>query len=90
MVDILKAFQRIGWDIYNPDRKIEYLPMGDDDDYAWQCEEISESRLYDIISEKIARKEQIGINLFYCGGAEGISFIASTMEQILLSIEIHR
>ena len=48
------------------------MPIGDDDEYDWQCDEISESELYDIISKKIAGKEQIGINLFYCNGTEGI------------------
>ena len=49
IVEILKIFQQIGWYIYNPQGKVEYLPIGDDDEYDWQCDEISESELYDII-----------------------------------------
>ena len=90
IADVLKIFQQIGWYIYNPQGEVEYLPIGDDDEYDWQCDEISESELYDIISKKIAGKEQIGINLFYYGGTEGISLIANNTSQILLSITINR
>ncbi len=90
IVDVLKIFQQIGWDIYNPHGKVEFLPIGDGDEYDWQCKEISESELYDIISKKNARKEQIGINLFYCKGSEGISLLAYHTSQITLSITINR
>ena len=66
------------------------MPIVDDDEYDWQCDEISESELYDIISKKIAGKEQIGINLFYCNGTEGISLMAANTSQIILSITINR
>ncbi len=90
IVDVLKIFQQIGWYIYNPQGKVEYLPIGDDDEYDWQCKEISEIELYDIISKKIAKKEQIGINLFYSNGTEGISLMAYNTSQIMLSITINR
>lgn len=84
ITDVLKIFQQIGWYIYNPQGKVEYLPIGDDDAYDWQCE------LYDIIFKKITGKEQIGINLFYCNGTEGISLMAYNTSQIILSITINR
>lgn len=46
----------------NPQGKVKYWPIGDDDEYDWQCKGISEIELYDIISEKVAKKEQVGIN----------------------------
>lgn len=88
--DILKLFQQIGWGIFNLQGKVEYLPVGDDDEFNWQCEEISESKLYSIVADKISQKEQIGINLFHDSGNEGISFVAHSTEQIILSIGIHR
>ena len=90
IADVLKIFQQIGWYIYNPQGKVEYLPIGDDDKYDWQCDEISERELYNIVSKKTARKEQIGVNLFYCNGTEGISLLAYNTSQILLSIAINR
>ena len=62
----------------------------DDDKYDWQCDEISESELYDVISKKIEGKEQIGVNLFYCNGTEGISLMAYNTSQTILSITINR
>ena len=90
IVEVLKIFQQIGWYIYNPQGKVEYLPIDDDDEYDWQCDEKTESELYDIISKKTASKEQIGVNLFYCNGAEGISLMACDTSQIILSITINR
>lgn len=90
MIDVLKAFKQIGWDIYDPQGKTEYLPIGDDDMYDWQSEKISEIQFYEIVSEKMALKEQIGIILFYENGIEGISLLAETTEQIMLSISVNR
>ena len=56
-MELLKIFQKIGWGIYNPQGKIAFLPLGDKDDYDWQCEEMTEIRFYDIVSKKIAYKE---------------------------------
>lgn len=90
IVDILGVFQQIGWNIYNPQGKVEYLPIGDNDEYDWQCEKISEIKLYDIIFDKIAKKEQVGVNLFHNNGVAGISFMAYSTNQIVLSISINR
>ena len=90
IIDIIKIFQQIGWDIYDTQGKVEYLPIGDDGMYDWQHDKISMIMLYDIISEKAARKEQVGVSLFYNNGAEGISLLADTTEQIMLSISINR
>lgn len=90
IVDVLKIFHQVGWYIYNPQGKVEYLPIGDDDEYEWYCDEMSESELYDIVSKKNANKEQIGVNLFYCNGTEGISLMAYSTSQIVLSITINR
>ena len=38
IVEVLKIFQQIGWYIYNPQGKVEYLPSDDDDEYDWQCD----------------------------------------------------
>ena len=90
IADVIKAFQQIGWDIYNLQGKVEYLPIGDGDMFDWQCDKISMIKFYDIISEKIARKELVGVNLFYNNGNEGVSFLANTTEDIMLSIGIYR
>ena len=90
IVELLIAFQQIGWGIYNAKGKIEFLPLGDKDDYAWQCEEMSKRQLYDIVLEKIAHKEMVGINLFHQNGIDGISLLAHNTNEIMLNIAINR
>lgn len=90
IVDIVKEFQKIGWGILNPQGMVEYLPVGDNERYNWKEENIEESKLYDILLTKIARKELVGINLFYHGGTEGISMIADNTEEIILGLSINR
>lgn len=90
IVDIVKEFQKIGWGILNPQGMVEYLPVGDNERYNWKEENIEESKLYDILLMKIARKEPVGINLFYHGGTEGISMIADNTEEIILGLSINR
>lgn len=90
MVDIIKVFQQIGWDIYNPQGKVEYLPVGDNGNYEWQCDNMTESMFYDIISEKAINNEQIGVNLFYNNSKEGISLLAYNTNEIVLSLAINR
>ena len=90
LIDILKALKKIEWGIYNREGKVEYLPVGDDGEYDWQWEKMSETKFYDIISTKIANKEQVGVDLFYNSGVEGISLLAYTTNQITLSISINR
>lgn len=89
IIDILNIFQKIGWGIYNAQGKVEYLSICDDE-YDWLCEKIPMDKLYDIISRKTAKKEQVGVNLFYNNGAEGITLLANTTEQIMLCISINR
>ncbi len=89
IVEVLRVFQKIGWSIYNSQEKIEYLPIADNDNYDWQCEKMSEADFWNIINQKVANGEQIGINLFY-NKAIGISFLAHNTSQIVLGLCINR
>lgn len=51
---------------------------------------MSETKFYDILSAKIANKEQIGVDLFYNNGMEGISLLAYNTDEILLIVTINR
>lgn len=90
IIDVLKLFQDIGWDIYDTQGMVEFLPINDSGQYNWKREKISELTLYNIISDKIMHGEQIGINLFYNNGCEGITFIAESTKQIVLCLSINR
>lgn len=90
IVEVLNLFQQIGWGIYNPQGMVEYLPIGDNEQYNWKCENIGEEEVHKILLEKVSRKEPVGINLFYDGGIEGISLLADNTEEIFLGISINR
>ena len=89
VLDALAAFQQIGWNIYNPEGKAEYIPLGDRDHYDWQSDEMSESAFFDLAAKKLANKEPVVVNLFFEGGKEGVTFLAEDTENILLNLSIH-
>lgn len=90
IIDIIKIFQRIGWNTHNSQGEVTYLPIGDNDMYNWVKQKLSKDELYTIISHKIIANEQIGIDLFYNNGNEGLSLLAYNTSQILLSLSINR
>lgn len=90
VIEILKKFQQIGWGLYNSQEKIEYLPLGDNDDYDWQCKKMSMNQFYNIVEKKIDCGEIVGINLYYRDGKEGVSLLAHNTRQIMLNISINR
>ncbi|MBQ4495873.1 MAG: hypothetical protein II973_00025, partial [Spirochaetaceae bacterium] len=36
---------RFGWSLYNPKGQIEYLPLGDNDDFNWKAEAMPKQEL---------------------------------------------
>lgn len=90
LLDIIKAFKKIGWNVYNSQGKIEYLPVDDMGNYDWKFESISEDMLFNIILQKIDKCEIIGVNLFNNTGNEGFSFLATDTSNIMLDICIYR
>lgn len=88
--DVVKLFGKIGWSIYNAKGEVEYLPVGDGEEYNWQWKKMSEAEFFEMISDKISHKEQVGVNLFYSNGSEGMSLLAKNTKQVLLSILINR
>lgn len=90
LLDILEVFQKIGWSIYNSYGEIEYLLFGDNGNYDWKREKMSAIKFYQIVMDKTAAKEQVGVNLFYNDGKEGVSFLAYDTNQVILSLSINR
>lgn len=90
ILDIIMLLKKIEWNIYNNDGLIEYLPIGDIDDFDWQCSNISENDLYDIINFKQSHNEYIGIHLFYNYMESGISFIANSTKEVMMNLNLYR
>lgn len=90
ITDVINVFEKVGWKYINADNKVEYLPIGDDDDYDWQEEYMSKEELKTLIDLKQKNGEKIGINLFYNDGTEGITLLADDTRQVLLGLSINR
>lgn len=89
-VRILDALCNKGWSAYNKKNKIEFIPLGDDDRFDWQEDNISYVELRKIICQKQEKAEGIGFNLFYSGTDYGITLLFSSIKNIVISIGINR
>ena len=52
---IIDILQNNGWKIFD-EKKVFYLPLGDNDDYDWRLEELTVDELKVIIKEKEKKK----------------------------------
>ena len=87
ITEIIKIFQRIGWN-FHPE--IEYLPLHDEDDYNWQKEKISPEELFSIIDEEQKNQEIIGLILYYLNTDIGITLLIKNHDEIIIMLNINR
>lgn len=90
IADIIEIFKKIGWEVRNKDNLTEYLPLRDNDQYDWQTSMLSDDDLTELILQKKNNSEKVGINLFYEHSDIGISMLAETTAEIILSLNINR
>lgn len=90
IVDVIMLFKEIGWKYYDLEGKIEYLPLGDIDDFEWQKNYLSEQEIQKIISNKQDNLEQVGINLYYQNSELGVTFLAKNTKEIIIDLCINR
>ncbi len=79
-----------GWTVYNENENIEYLPIGDDEDFCWQEDNISYEELRNIVEMKQQRNEFVGIHLFYGESSHGISLLLRDTQKVTISLDINR
>ena len=79
-----------GWTVQNEKGNIEYLPIGDDEDFCWHEDNISYEELKEILVMKQQKSELVGIHLFYEGTSHGISLLARDVQKVVISIDINR
>lgn len=79
-----------GWKVYNNKGNIEYLPIGDDENFCWQEDKISYEKLKEIIVMKQQKNELVGIHMFYEYTSYGISLLARNTDKVIISININR
>lgn len=90
IMETIKLFEKIGWEYRNCNNKIEFLPLGDNDNYNWQEKSLSDYEIKDLINKKQKNLEKIGLNLYYQNSCEGICLIANNTKQISLYLNIYR
>lgn len=79
-----------GWTVYNKKNNIEYLPVGDDDDFDWQEDNITYEELRNIVEMKQQRDELVGVVLFYEGTSHGIDILLKDLQNVIISIDVNR
>ncbi|MDS0526552.1 hypothetical protein NNC19_12745 [Clostridium sp. SHJSY1] len=70
--------------------KISYLPLGDDDDFDWQYDEISINELMDIVDKKEERREVIGLIMLWDTTEIGVNLLIHSELELSFSCSINR
>lgn len=90
IIDVINLFGELGWKYYDAEKNIEYLPLGDHDDFDWQKKFLSENELLELINNKQDTFERVGINLYYENSGEGITLLAKNTKEIMIDLNINR
>jgi len=90
LADVIELFDRIGWKCHDKKEFAEFLPENDNGLYNWQRIVLEKDKIFDLISRKESKGEEVGFQLYHKDGQEGITFLAKSTDKILLDISIHR
>ncbi len=88
-VEIIKSLMTYGWTL-NDYGKVSYLPLGDNDDFNWQSENISIDTLFDIVRNKELLGEMVGVMLTWEDSLIGGSFLFDNDKSVMFNICINR
>lgn len=86
--DILRLMNGIGWHLR--DGELQYLPPDDNDNYDWQYGSLTPDELYSIAEQKQRKGEIVGAKLYYKDTGTGITVLAKSTREILISPDINR
>lgn len=90
IIDVINLLNELGWKYYDTEKNIEYMPLGDDDDFNWQKGFLSEKELQKLINDKQDAFERVGINLYCENSEEGITLLAKDTKEIIIGLNINR
>lgn len=90
IIDVITLLNKVGWKYCDEEKNVEYLPVGDNDDYNWQKKAISERQLQELIDEKQGNSERVGINLYYQCSGVGVTLLAKNTEEIIFDLCFNR
>ena len=86
--EIISILAKNGWKIKN-ENKILYLPLGDDDDFDWQEDQITESEFYEIAKQKQNNNEVIGVGMIWENTSIGGTLLVYPDHKISFSLSIN-
>ena len=90
IIDVINLFNESGWKYYDEEKNIEYLPLGDDDDFDWQKKILSVDELKEMINNKQDKFERVGLNLYHENSEAGITLLAKNTKAIVIDLNINR
>ncbi len=90
IIDIINLLCKVGWAYVSGDGKVEYLPIGDKDDFDWEKDVLSEIELKKLVNTKQQLNEKIGLVLYYGQTDVGILLLADDTKSILICMSINR
>jgi hypothetical protein len=87
--NIINLLKGNGWNyIYN--EKVKYLPVGDDDDFDWKNEVLTEEEIFNIIYEKEKKGEKNGLSLYWENSDLGVNLIVRSLWELSFDLCINR
>ena len=88
--NIVETFLEAGWKLKDKYGNVSYLPLGDDDDFDWQSQMISETEVIKIIEKKEEANEWVGLIIYWEKTNIGITLLATSADNVILSFEVNR
>lgn len=88
-VELIQRLLNQGWAL-NYDGEVSYLPLGDNDEFAWRAESISSESLLAILNEKEQRGELVGVVLTWKDSGIGGDFLVYNDGTLSVSLSINR
>ena len=89
IIDVINLFNEVRWKYYDAEKNIEYLPLGDNDDFDWQKKFLSENELQELINDKQDTFELVALNLYYENSEEGLTLLAKNTKKIAIDLNIN-
>ena len=88
--DIVDLLFQIGWCCRNDKGCVEYLPVGDIDEYNWQEQQLSVDEVNLYINKKQNENEMVGLTLYFQNSIEGLVLLAKNTKEIMFDLDINR
>ncbi|WP_261828717.1 hypothetical protein [Inconstantimicrobium mannanitabidum] len=89
VIQLINTFISNNWRLQD-DGKISYLPLGDDDDFDWQYNEISVEELMNIVNKKEICREIIGLLMLWDTTDVGVQLLIHSELELSFSISVNR